>query len=1032
MFVRVCVVCMCVRLLRMCGGFTCSKEPDSAHSAQVLNIVALAVIAYLVWEMIYSNSSDLPILWKLLMIVGLGLAVTYEGLVDSQSCHLELGREYHAGSNHAAEYHGGIANALAYQARRTTANFRGPVSRDQHPLAHGCVKATFTVETQIGAQYRHGIFQAQNSFPAYIRLSNFGRQPDHESQARGFAIKLMGVLGEKLVQEGPSAEKFTHDFVLMSSETFFSGDVTAYPALLEAKATGRPADILGWVFPSWNPFKWRISALWNLWRLRVSGSRFLNPLVWQYFSTTPYRLGPQDQAVKYSVRPCPGSVDEETTHRDRRRSREHPDSYLRENMRNFLSHPDGACFEFLVQAQEDACLEPIEDPTVAWTGPWAKIATITIPPQDFLRTDQMTFCENLSFNPWHATADHRPLGAINNARRPAYNVSTALRRTQAHPEPDGSEVFTGGPVVDHKFGAGLPDEFDYATYPVPYQQLPKHIKDLPNNQNFDVTQFLRIGEQQFGFITDRLLKRTETGTKRFDDYTEPEDYRFMFLQEERWTPDNRITLPSVYKRWRQDEEFARQFIAGVNPVSIQHVTDQRPLPDVLTRNLNLPTPSVETHNRKVLRHRIAQLQKDGRLFFADYEILSDIVSKANRVFYAPIVVLYLNESNALLPLLIQLTRFENTSNEIYTPGDGLVWLFARMHAAQADSIYHEMVSHLGYTHLALEPIIIAFYRQLNKRHPVFRLMKPHFHNTLAINNLGRNTLLAAKGSQFDAFMGCGVAGSLQLIGKAFKTYNFTERAFPNALKARGFDELKPGVPDVLPGYLYRDDGYLLWNALKDYIGGVVKKSFPTDEDVKNDAQLQALYRELGDPAMANVRGVQPLDSISALIDVLTNIAFTASAQHTAVNFGQYDYYAFIPNRPLSLTAPMPANRSLVTMPYIMRALPDKAMTVQVIATGLVLTLPPQYFMSTTELNPVKAIPQFIYRVISWFPKAFEAATLTNVASVLRSDELILPEYQKFYNRLTEIEKIVSDRLSNYSIVAYPYLLPSDTASSIAI
>lgn len=58
--------------------------------------------------------------------------------------------------------------------------------------------------------------------------------------------------------------------------------------------------------------------------------------------------------------------------------------------------------------------------------------------------------------------------------------------------------------------------------------------------------------------------------------------------------------------------------------------------------------------------------------------------------------------------------------------DNLVWMFARMHVMCADGIVHEMLSHLCYTHLSMEPVIIGFYRQLASSHPVLKLMLPHF------------------------------------------------------------------------------------------------------------------------------------------------------------------------------------------------------------------------------------------------------------------------------------------------------------------
>eukprot|EP00460_Paracercomonas_marina_P001663 EW706584.1.p4 GENE.EW706584.1~~EW706584.1.p4 ORF type:complete len:80 (+),score=28.70 EW706584.1:2-241(+) len=66
--------------------------------------------------------------------------------------------------------------------------------------------------------------------------------------------------------------------------------------------------------------------------------------------------------------------------------------------------------------------------------------------------------------------------------------------------------------------------------------------------------------------------------------------------------------------------------------------------------------------------------------------------------------------------------------------------------------------------------------------------------------------------------------------------------------------------------------------------------------------------------------------------------FTCSASHSVVNFGQFDYYAFIPNRPLHLTKPMPDQLELVTLPYIMSALPQKERSQEIITLARTLTL----------------------------------------------------------------------------------------------
>jgi hypothetical protein len=78
---------------------------------------------------------------------------------------------------------------------------------------------------------------------------------------------------------------------------------------------------------------------------------------------------------------------------------------------------------------------------VPWDTDFVRVATIVIPPQDFTMAEQMDFCENLSFTPWHSLPEHEPLGAINLVRKPVYDTGSAERhrlRNVERKEPAGS------------------------------------------------------------------------------------------------------------------------------------------------------------------------------------------------------------------------------------------------------------------------------------------------------------------------------------------------------------------------------------------------------------------------------------------------------------------------------------------------------------------------------------------------------------------------------------------------------------------
>jgi hypothetical protein len=147
-----------------------------------------------------------------------------------------------------------------------------------------------------------------------------------------------------------------------------------------------------------------------------------------YFSPAPIKFGPY--AVKFAVRPSEGT----------RPGSEHrpTDDFLREELTDRLRSGD-LTFEFLLQFYMDDRFTPIEDSSVAWEpehAPFVTVARLRIPQCDLSdpRAKALTEAVNrLSFSPWHATEDHRPLGNVMRARKVAYQVSSDFRHH--NPEP---------------------------------------------------------------------------------------------------------------------------------------------------------------------------------------------------------------------------------------------------------------------------------------------------------------------------------------------------------------------------------------------------------------------------------------------------------------------------------------------------------------------------------------------------------------------------------------------------------------------
>jgi hypothetical protein len=106
------------------------------------------------------------------------------------------------------------------------------------------------------------------------------------------------------------------------------------------------------------------------------------------------------------------------------------DDYLAQTLAHDLQSQE-AVFDFKVQMQTDPVAMPVEDVSIEWNESDSKpvhVATLRIPPQKVDGSgDLATRCESMSFNPWHALAEHRPMSGINRLRKVVYLASVAKR-----------------------------------------------------------------------------------------------------------------------------------------------------------------------------------------------------------------------------------------------------------------------------------------------------------------------------------------------------------------------------------------------------------------------------------------------------------------------------------------------------------------------------------------------------------------------------------------------------------------------------
>uniref|UniRef100_J3MUA8 Lipoxygenase n=1 Tax=Oryza brachyantha TaxID=4533 RepID=J3MUA8_ORYBR len=379
--------------------------------------------------------------------------------------------------------------------------------------------------------------------------------------------------------------------------------------------------------------------------------------------------------------------------------------------------------------------------------------------------------------------------------------------------------------------------------------------------------------------------------------------------------------------WLRDEEFARETLAGVNPYAIELVREF-PLKSKLDPAVYGPAESaitadvLEAQMRRVMT--VAEAIKQKRLFMLDFHDLflpyvHKIRTLDHTTMYGSRTVFFLTSDGTLRLLAIELTRPASPSQPPGREGvhpatatpESWLWRMAKSHVRAHDAGHHELITHWLRTHCAVEPYIIAANRQLSEMHPIYQLMRPHFRYTMAINALARSRLISAGGVIESSFSP--QKYSMELSSVAYdKLWRFDMEALPADLVRRGMAEEDPtaehGLRLAIKDYPFANDGLLIWDAIKSWVQAYVARFYPDAGSVAGDTELQAFWTEVRTKGHGDKKD-EPwwpkLDTPESLAYTLTTIIWVAAAHHAAVNFGQYDFGGYFPNRPSIARTKMP-------------------------------------------------------------------------------------------------------------------------------
>ena len=476
-----------------------------------------------------------------------------------------------------------------------------------------------------------------------------------------------------------------------------------------------------------------------------------------------------------------------------------------------------------------------------------------------------------------------------------------------------------------------------------------------------------------------------------------------------------LSVPAIASGFQDDDVFAYLRIAGPNPGMLQQI-------EAVEGRLSIDNfPVTEAQYQSVMgTHDSIQLaSEEKRLYAIDYAIFENAVNGSfpteQKFVSAPIALFAVpmgDDANRQLKVVaIQCEQAPGPDNPVLTPpapdaseAEQYQWLFAKSVFQISDSNFHEAVSHLGRTHLMVEPFVMATHRQLLDQHPLSLLLRPHFEGTLAINNAAHSRLIS-RGGGVDQLLGSTIDNDRVFAALGLLGIGFNDAMLPNQIKQNGVDNTA-----AFPVYPYRDDALMIWTAIHEWVTAYLGLYYNSDSDIQQDLALQNWAKEIADPEGGRLRGFGEgeisagasdgtIRSLAYLVDTVTMVIFTSSAQHAAVNFPQYELMGYAPGFPLAGYNPN-----------------AKVTSIQNEQDFLSFLAPLD--QAQNQLNLLYLLSSVNYTKLGYYPDDHFA------------DEQVGIPLQQFQAKLEEIETTIS--ASNLKRSPYEFLLPSRIPQSINI
>ncbi|KAF5658675.1 lipoxygenase 1 [Fusarium heterosporum] len=376
--------------------------------------------------------------------------------------------------------------------------------------------------------------------------------------------------------------------------------------------------------------------------------------------------------------------------------------------------------------------------------------------------------------------------------------------------------------------------------------------------------------------------------------------------------------------WFSDRRFADQSFTGTNPTTIENVPQ-----DLLTEFIDAAKRDGWDFWAKTLPqiNPASLFVQDTRYFRKAFGVKPDAELKHKESASddnwacAAVTLFHLRDDGKLHPVAIvcdyrtsmkdSVTIFnqrKDPSDSSVNEKDDYAWRYAKTCSQVSDWIRHEVGVHLTKAHMIEEALIVSTHRTIPMEHIVFQILQPHWYKTLSLNAAARSTLVP---QIIKDLVGISPEAMYSYVRYEFQNFDYINNYVPNDLSKRGFPNTTAGLADrKYKNYAYAKNMLSMWNSIRKYVMSMLLMYYDkdrADQMVRDDPYVRDWCKEIQTAGW--IKTFPSIKTLDELCDALTMSIHIAAPFHSAVNYLQNFYQAFVLSKPPSLCSPLPRTLS---------------------------------------------------------------------------------------------------------------------------